>query len=92
MKVFEFITSENWCQKSLCIDNNGVEQTWPYSASCIKKWDLGGMILYCYRSDELQQAVLEKVKAAVGGHIPRWNDSPDRTWEHVRDLAKSLDI
>ena len=89
MKVYEFISKTNWCQKALCKDVNGQQRHWPYGGDA-HQWCLTGMILYCYR-DKSREDILYMVTGKVG-NIAKWNDSAERTWEQVRDLARELDI
>lgn len=91
MKIKDFVSEANWCQRALAMDSDGNKYNWPYSRY-ICKWCLTGMVLYCYNGDySLTNIIMNKIEDKVG-HIPTWNDRPERTWEDVRALAEELDI
>lgn len=93
MKIYEFVNSSNWCQKSLCIDDKGITRAWPYSPN-ICKWCLTGMLLYCYPGwvNENGRYIYKLIEAKLGMPLHKWNDDPKRSWEQVRDLCKELDV
>lgn len=91
MKVKDFVSSTNWCQKALCRDVNDNVLDWPFSRN-VCKWCLTGMVLYCYIYENKVKEILNKIKERVGNTAHYWNDQPERTWEDIRNLAIELDI
>ena len=95
MKAYELLDSpEKWTTKvgQKDKDNNHVDVG--DLSAC--KFCIYGAIRHCYRHDqkdsELIGKVLKELKFIDTKELFLWNDSPERTFDDVRNLLIKLDI
>lgn len=98
MTVQELFSSEqNWTKGIAAKNAFGV--TVPVRSRTAAKWCLLGAIAKCYggeRANEIEIKVIDKLfggrKRRLGDCLSVWNDSPQRTFRDVKNLATELNI
>ena len=97
MKVRELLDSpEKWIQGEFAVDASGHPVSEISPTAC--KWCLSGAVYHCYPSDPLCTEVRSKLKSHLSPgpnqyvNLASWNDSPDTTWEMVKDLLDKADV
>lgn len=91
MKVKELLSdSSKWTQGSFAKDKFGeVTKIDSKDATC---WCLQGALQLCYGNYSINPSIYDKVKSEINRSIPGWNDTPERTFEDVKQLVETLDI
>lgn len=90
MKAWELLSKPGaWTQGYFARNSNEEMRNSRDEDACC--WCAMGGISRCYSGPEWASAV-NRLSDAVGGHIPKWNDTPGRTQEEVVALLKELDI
>lgn len=89
MKVLELITGpDKFCKGACCRDVNGKDT--PYDSPYTYSWCLFGAINKCY--PENYSEMCDIIDKYIGLGLVRWNDKPERTYEDIVSLCKTLDI
>lgn len=94
MKIKELLSDESkWTQGASAKDKFG-NPTSVFDATTVC-WCIGGAFTRCYSnaSTEEQTSIITKLQDIMGVYcIPKWNDSPERTFVEVKALVEKLDI
>ena len=92
MKVKELLESkENWIKGHCALTKNN-ELTSSNSADAAK-WCLIGAIIRCYGVVGFAEFITEiKQHILPFSSVSLWNDTPNRTFEEVKELVNRLDI
>lgn len=91
MKAWELLSKPGaWTKGTFAKNVQGIMRNSLDSDACC--WCAMGAISRCYtESPSGTQPFIDKLSLRIG-HIPSWNDHPDRTQEDVVSILKELDI